>query len=1035
MSKTTLSHIRHELRTPINHIIGYSEMLQEEAEDRGCEYFIPEFQKITEMGQQLLALVNEGLDASAVNTGQSGLVYLHEHFRKPVKQIIRCTEALRESAQGPGQSMIINDLQKIRTAAAKLMDLTNDEAEITRWDPDTSSGNFQGYYAQLTLPQIADETALDEDLNHHDPEYAGGYLLVVEDNETTRDMLCRRLERQGHRVTAAENGCQAMEMLQTNSFDLILLDIVMPDFDGFQVLEQLKSDESLRHIPVIMLSALEEVNSAVRCIEMGAEDYLTKPFNSVLLKARIDACLEKKQLRDQEVLHLQEIETINAELEKRVEERVKELRKSNEQLAIEVAERKRLDEELQSKIAEMAVVDEIARIITATLDIDQAYEKFALEMRKLLDFDRASVNVIDHDSYSYQLKYLFGQDTPDRQVGDISPLHGSQAEYVMQTRQTIIRADVAECPIFNVDQALLNEGLHSAIMAPLISKDRVIGAIGLRHRKIGAYGEREQIILERLAKQIAPALENAHLYEETNKEKERATTTLAQLRALLDGVDAGILLLGNDDDTALWANHRFAEFFGVDDAQLFVNSKGVCQRLKEVSRGRLANADEVFDRNDRIIADRHYSGTEGLEFIYPERRTVRRFTTPIYQEEGEYLGRLWVYYDITEQRKLQEQLLQSQKMESIGRLAGGIAHDFNNLLTPIMGYATLGSMYLTPEHPTQGHLDEVRKAAERAASLTHQLLAFSKGQLIEPKVIDLNNLVLNMNELLRRIIGEDIELVTLPAPDLDLVKVDPGQIEQVLLNLVINARDAMLQGGKLIIETANVHSGTGEAHQHPGSSSGKQVMLSVTDSGIGMTEEVKAHLFEPFFTTKEKGKGTGLGLATCYGIIEQSGGRIEVDSTVGEGTTFRIYLPATTEACDSLPAVAEDHRLPCGTETLLLAEDEPAVRSMIAIILQQQGYTVLQASNGDEALKIAEEHHKTGIDLLLTDVVMPQMGGVELAGRFCTEYPSTRVIFTSGYSDQPIMTLNNSNTRVDFLQKPFMPAALASKVREVLDKV
>jgi CheY-like chemotaxis protein len=374
-------------------------------------------------------------------------------------------------------------------------------------------------------------------------------------------------------------------------------------------------------------------------------------------------------------------------------------------------------------------------------------------------------------------------------------------------------------------------------------------------------------------------------------------------------------------------------------------------------------------------------------------------------------------------------------MESIGRLAGGIAHDFNNLLTPIMGYATLGSMYLTPEHPTQGHLDEVRKAAERAASLTHQLLAFSKGQLIEPRVIDLNNLVLNMNELLRRIIGEDIELVTLPARDLDLVKVDPGQIEQVLLNLVINARDAMLQGGKLIIETANVHSGTEEAHQHPGSSSGKQVMLSVADSGIGMTEEVKAHLFEPFFTTKEKGKGTGLGLATCYGIIEQSGGRIEVDSTVGEGTTFRIYLPATTEACDSLPAVAEDHRLPCGTETVLLAEDEPAVRSMIATILQQQGYTVLQASNGAEALKIAEEHHKTGIDLLLTDVVMPQMGGVELAGRFCTEYPSTRVIFTSGYSDQPIMTLNNSNTRVDFLQKPFMPAALASKVREVLDKV
>jgi two-component system cell cycle sensor histidine kinase/response regulator CckA len=1034
MSRTNLSFVRHELRTPINHIIGYSEMLQEEAEDQGYECFIPEFQKIREMGQQLLALVNEGLDSSAADTSQSGLLYLHEHFRKPVNQIIRCTDDLRRSAKGPAHSIIVNDLKKIRAAAAKLMDLTNDEAAITRWEPDALSASSPGYYSQLTFPQIPDVTASDEDLDDHGSENAGGYLLVVEDNETTRDMLCRRLERQGHRVAAAENGRLAMEMLQTNSFDLILLDIVMPSFDGFQVLEQLKSDDSLRHIPVIMLSALEEVDSAVRCIEMGAEDYLTKPFNSVLLKARIDACLEKKRLRDQEVLHLQEIETINAELEKRVEERVKELKKSNQQLAIEVAERKRLDEQLQSKIGEMAVVDEIARIITSTLNLDQAYEKFALEMPKLLDFDRLSVNIIHHDSYSYELKYLFGQDMPDRQMGDITHLHGSQTEYVMQTRKSIIRADVSERPTFNIDQVLLDVGLHSAIMSPLISKDRVIGVIGLRSRNIGAYGEREQVILERLAKQIAPALENARLYEETKKEKERATATLAQLRALLDGVDAGIMLLGHDDQTVLWANHRFAEFFGLDDSQLLVDDKGVCQRLREASRDRLANADEVFEETTRIIADRHYSGTEGLEFIQPERRTIRRFTTPIYQEHGEYLGRLWVYYDVTEQRKLQEQLLQSQKMESIGRLAGGIAHDFNNLLTPIMGYATLGSMYLTPEHPSQGHLDEVKKAAERASSLTHQLLAFSKGQVIEPKVIDLNALVLNMNELLRRIIGEDIELVTLPASNLDLVKADPGQIEQVLLNLVINARDAMLQGGKLTIETANVHLGAEEALQHPASSSGKHVMISVTDCGIGMTEEVKAHLFEPFFTTKEKGKGTGLGLATCYGIIEQSGGRIEVDSAVGKGTTFRIYLPVTIEVCELLPAVLEEKRLPYGTETVLLAEDEPAVRSMMATVLEQQGYTVLQAANGGEALKVAEGHHKSGIDLLLTDVVMPQMGGVELAGRFCTEYPKTKVIFTSGYSDQPIMTLNNSDARVDFIQKPFMPAVLANKVREVLDK-
>jgi two-component system, cell cycle sensor histidine kinase and response regulator CckA len=291
-----------------------------------------------------------------------------------------------------------------------------------------------------------------------------------------------------------------------------------------------------------------------------------------------------------------------------------------------------------------------------------------------------------------------------------------------------------------------------------------------------------------------------------------------------------------------------------------------------------------------------------------------------------------------------------------------------------MGYASLGAMSLPPEHPVHSHLEEVKKSAERAANLTHQLLAFSRGQIIEPKVINLNGLILNMGELIRRLIGEDIELVTIPAPDLDLVKVDPGQVEQVLMNLVVNARDAMPEGGKVTIETNNVSLDAKHARQHAEASPGRYVTLSVSDTGIGITEEVKAHLFEPFFTTKEKGKGTGLGLATCYGIVKQSSGYIEVNSEPGRGTTFIIYLPRTEEQAKPEPGNLENGQIPRGPETVLLAEDEPAVRTMVATILQRQGYRVLQAANGDEALRLAQLHAEEEIHVLMTDVVMPQMG-------------------------------------------------------------
>ncbi len=388
--------------------------------------------------------------------------------------------------------------------------------------------------------------------------------------------------------------------------------------------------------------------------------------------------------------------------------------------------------------------------------------------------------------------------------------------------------------------------------------------------------------------------------------------------------------------------------------------------------------------------------------------------------------------EIATRKKLQVQLVLSQKMESIGRLAGGVAHDFNNLLTAISGNAELALGMLEPSHPVREDLKAIEDAAGRAASLTRQLLAFARKQIIEPHVLNLNDLVLDMDKLLRRLIGADIELVTLPAPDLANVKVDLSQIEQVLVNLVVNARDAMPIGGQLTIETGNVLLDESYVRSYVNMAPGHYIVLAVSDTGVGMSPEVQARLFEPFFTTKDPGKGTGLGLATSYGIVRQHGGHICVYSEIGHGTTIRVYLPRTEDVA-AAPArhdVSKD--MPQGAETVLLVEDEPAVRALAARSLRALGYTVIEAGDGVQALKVATEHAGT-IQLLLTDVIMPQMGGKALADWVVRTRPGIRVLFMSGYTDNAITQHGRLDPGIVFLQKPFSPAALAQKVREILD--
>jgi two-component system cell cycle sensor histidine kinase/response regulator CckA len=414
--------------------------------------------------------------------------------------------------------------------------------------------------------------------------------------------------------------------------------------------------------------------------------------------------------------------------------------------------------------------------------------------------------------------------------------------------------------------------------------------------------------------------------------------------------------------------------------------------------------------------------------------TLDRYSSPVVGQDGKYYGRIWTFRDITERKKLEAQLFKSQKLETVGKLAGGFAHEFNSILTAIIGQSELLLGDLPAGSPLTKNATEISKAAGRAAALTRQLLAYGRKQFLQPEVLDLNRVITGMEGIFQHLVGSEVDTQIVPAADLRAMKVDAGQIEQVIMNMAINARDAMPNGGKLTLETANVSFDLESVSRYPELKPGDYVMLAITDTGTGMSEEVKARLFEPFFSTKGVGQGTGLGLSTCYGIVKQSGGHISVYSEPGRGTTFKIYLPQIeTQAKISIPRL-DSPDLPHGTETILLVEDDPALREMAATLLRRLGYTVLTAANGVEALSLKHARNTGHVDLLFTDVVMPHMSGKELADRVRALYPHTKILFTSAYTDNAIVHQGVLDKGVALLQKPFTPSALAKKLREVLDQ-
>ena len=677
----------------------------------------------------------------------------------------------------------------------------------------------------------------------------------------------------------------------------------------------------------------------------------------------------------------------------------------------DITERKR-SEELQSALYR------IANLASSATDLKQFYKSIHDTVAALMEAKNFYIAVLSEDRERIEVPYFVDEEDPEPPPEEA--WHGGLTEYVLRSGRPLL-ADPGKFDELVQAGHVLLRGAPSLdwLGVPLKSGDTTFGVLVVQsYSEKSRFGQKEADILSFVSQQVASTIlqrrgQEALLRSEERYRSQVESAVYGLYRSTVQGKfldvnPALVQMLGYDTPEELYAMEMARD--------LYVNPEERQKYIEEFSKARRIEGIETrWRRKDGKVITVRLSGRAGLK--YP----------------GEPESFEMICEDITERRMLEEQLLHSQKMEAVGRLAGGVAHDFNNLLTVIKGYSELMLNELSEKDPMRGEVEEVRRAAERAASLTRQLLAFSRRQVLEPKVLDLNTIINNMEKLLLRLLGEDVELQVSLSPSLGMVKADPGQIEQVIMNLAVNARDAMPRGGKLTLETHNHAIDETYAREHAVVHAGQYAMMAVTDTGIGMDPETASHIFEPFFTTKETGKGTGLGLSTVYGIVKQSGGYIWVYSEPGRGTSFKVYLPivrggAADEAIGR-PTLTASYR---GTETILLVEDEDGVRALIREVLQRHGYRVIDTRNGAEATD-ACERHEGEVHMLLTDVVLAQVTGTDLARQLIPMRPKMKVLFISGYTEEAIIHQGVLEEGTAFLQKPFTPNVLARKVREVLD--
>ena len=606
-------------------------------------------------------------------------------------------------------------------------------------------------------------------------------------------------------------------------------------------------------------------------------------------------------------------------------------------------------------------------------------------------------------------------------AGDPKRLGKGLTEYVLRTGQPLLVTPERSQELERSGHVeVIGTPSLDWLGVPLKVGDRTLGVLAVQSYSPGVrYGEHEKHILQFVSTQVAMAIERKRIDEERRGQEEF-------LRQVID-LNPNLIFVKDWDGRFTLVNRALAELYGTSPEDL------VGRRDSDFN----PNSEEV----EQYLRDDREAMTSGrpkfiLEETNTDARTGRRrwfqvIKVPLRSADGEpqVLG---VATEITHRKELESQLRQAQKMEAVGQLAGGIAHDFNNVLTAVLGYTRLLLKDTTLPQQARGDVEEIEQAARRAASLTQQLLAFSRKQMLQLTILDLNEVVQGMRSLLRRLIGEHITLVATLDPQPMLVRADLGQLQQVIVNLSVNARDAMPAGGILTIATAAVELGPTFVVAHPGSQPGPHILLQVSDTGMGMDAETQGRVFEPFFTTKAVGKGSGLGLATVYGIVKQSGGYIDVSSEPTQGSVFTVYLPRVMEGVAAPQEAQPAEPARAGGETVLLVEDEPGVRSLARRALQRFGYRVLEAGNGQEALMVARQF-ENAIDLLLTDVVMPEMGGRELSQVLKRERPTTRVLYTSGYPDTAGLQEEVQEAVVAYLPKPYTPEELAQKVRDVLD--
>jgi PAS domain S-box-containing protein len=684
----------------------------------------------------------------------------------------------------------------------------------------------------------------------------------------------------------------------------------------------------------------------------------------------------------------------------------------------EVADRRRVEQALRHRTRLATFSSAIGTALTTTRTISEMLQACVDAVAQHLEAAAARIWLVTDAGDALDLRASAGSSAPppneprllrigERAVGDAARQHRA---YVTNA--------ASSAPEVGDTSWLRRERIVSFAAYPLVVDVRLVGVLAIYAR--AAWTDETLDALASASGEIALGIERRQVDAQIRENEERTRFALNTVRMGIWEFDP----LRND----LRFSETLGPVFGFAPEASPSDVLAYVERVHQDDRAMLAQQAE------RVMT----TGREGaaeLRAIWPDDSVhwIDIRARPLIDESGKVVRILGVCIDVSARKLLEEQFLHAQKMEGIGQLAGGVAHDFNNLLTAILGYAALLGDSLALDDPRRQDLDEIVKATDRATALTRQLLAFSRKQVLEPTIINLNTLIRDMSQMVSRLIGEDVHLVPVLAPDLASVRADPGQIHQVIMNLAVNARDAMPSGGRLSIETSNVDLDGAYLLDHAVARPGAYVMLAVTDTGIGMSDQVRTRLFEPFFTTKEKGRGTGLGLATVYGIVQQSGGYIWVYSEPGQGTTFKVYLPAVDaerpDASQATAPAAAQH----GTETILLVEDEEAVRRLASVMLRRVGYQVIEAANPADAIAILEERRSV-IAMLITDVVMPGSSGPALYERLLAHRPELKVLYMSGYTDDSVIRQGRLQPGAAFLQKPFTGEGLLRKVREVLDQ-